>query len=79
MYFSYILQSSLDGSYYFGFTTDVTKRLDEHNRGCSFHTRKHMPWNLIWYGAFADRSKAAKFEQYLKTGSGYAFSRKRLI
>ena len=36
-------------------------------------------WRLIWYSYFVDRDKALAFEKYLKSGSGYAFARKRFI
>jgi len=79
MHFAYIIQSQLDGSYYFGSTADIEKRIKTHNEGGTFHTSKHRPWKLVWYGAFETKEKAEAFEKYLKSGSGYAFSRKRLI
>ena len=33
----------------------------------------------IWYGAFTEKGTALEFERYLKTASGKAFSRKRLL
>jgi len=79
MYFTYIIQSDADGRYYFGSTSDLEKRIKHHNDGISRHTRKYRPWRLVWCGAFGTRKKAEDFELYLKSGSGYAFSRKRLI
>lgn len=58
---------------------DVEGRLKIHNEGGSIHTNKHRPRRLVWYGAFETKAKAEAFERYLKSGSGYAFSRKRLI
>lgn len=42
-------------------------------------TKAHMPWKLIWYGAFDSEKQARDFELYLKTGSGKAFAYKRLV
>ena len=63
-------------SFYIGITTNITSRLNDHNTGKSIHTNKLKPWKLLTYVAFADKSKAEKFEKYLKTGSGRAFSKK---
>jgi hypothetical protein len=37
-----------------------------------------MPWELITYLAFKDKSTAQAFEKYLKSHSGKAFTNKRL-
>lgn len=80
MYIVYILQSEIDGRYYYGFTErEVYKRLAEHNSGKSFYTSKYRPWKLVWHASFVSKIKAQDFERYLKTPSGHAFSRKRLI
>ena len=63
---------------YVGHTADLKERLAMHNAGKSLHTAKHRPWNLACYLAFADEKKAREFERYLKSGSGRAFSNKRL-
>jgi predicted GIY-YIG superfamily endonuclease len=59
-------------------TTDLKRRLQEHNDGKSYHTSKFKPWHLITYVAFSDRAKADSFERYLKSGSGHAFANRRL-
>jgi len=79
MYYVYILKSILDGSNYIGTTSDLKRRLQEHNsKGCKFTTAK-QPYKIIWYSVFKDKIKAYKFEKYLKSGSGIAFLKKRLI
>lgn len=45
-YFTYILQSDKDESYYIGHTEDVKKRLDLHNQGESKYTSKKLPGDL---------------------------------
>ena len=77
MYYVYSIQSKVNrNSYYIGMTTDLKRRLDEHNTGKSIHTNKFKPWSLLTYIAFADKQKAEKFEAYLKTGSGRAFCKR---
>jgi len=79
MYYVYHLQSENNSNrYYIGLTTDVKRRLEEHNSGKSIYASNFKPWRLISYTAFSDKSRAEKFEVYLKTSSGRAFAKKRL-
>jgi putative endonuclease len=79
VYYIYLIQSlSTRGERYVGMTSDLKQRLQEHNEGKTPHTSKFRPWKLITYIAFTNRIKAESFEQYLKSGSGHAFARKRL-
>lgn len=66
-------------SLYFGSTKDIKKRLTSHNKGQVTHTKKDKPWCVAWYGAFEGEVEAVAFEKYLKTASGKAFARKRLL
>lgn len=77
MHYVYIIRSIKDSTQrYIGVTQDVEHRLQKHNAGGSPHTSKHAPWTLETTIGFTDKSKAHAFERYLKTGSGFAFSRK---
>ncbi|MGV8948235.1 MAG: GIY-YIG nuclease family protein [Candidatus Paracaedibacter sp.] len=77
VYFVYSLQSeNTPDRYYIGLTTDLMRRLEEHNAGKSIHTNKLKPWKLTISVAFQDEAKAEKFEKYLKTSSGRAFCKK---
>ncbi len=77
MNYVYIIEStSSPGRYYVGSTTDVRRRVNEHNEGKSVHTAKHRPWKLATHVAFENRNKAFKFERYLKTGYGRAFAKR---
>ena len=79
MTYDYLLESlSNDGQRYVGMTSDLRRRLEEHDAGKSSHTSKFRPWRLVTYVAFSDRIKAEAFEGYLKSGSGHAFANKRL-
>ena len=79
MFYVYLLRSvSEPNQTYIGLTSDLKTRLAKHNEGGSPHTAKHRPWKLVNYIAFQDRSRAAGFESYLKSGSGRAFAKKRL-
>jgi predicted GIY-YIG superfamily endonuclease len=59
-------------------TSDLRGRLKRHNAGEVSHTSKYRPWQIKTYLGFRDEAKAAAFERYLKSGSGRAFTKKRL-
>ena len=58
---------------------DLKKRLSVHNQGGNISTKTGCPWKLVWYGGFESKTAASDFERYLKTASGKAFARKRLL
>lgn len=79
MHYVYLLESRQSAELrYVGITSDLRRRLAEHNTGQSPHTAKYLPWRLVTYLAFSSLGSAAKFERYLKSGSGHAFAQKRL-
>jgi putative endonuclease len=73
--FVYILRSDSDPArHYIGRTADVDNRLEWHNNGPCGYTRHHRPWSLVVSLEFPNESAAARFERYLKSGSGRAFA-----
>jgi predicted GIY-YIG superfamily endonuclease len=67
------------GQNYIGATADLKQRVADHNAGKSVHTSKFVPWELVWYAAFPEKLRALEFEKYLKSHSGRAFAKKRLM
>jgi putative endonuclease len=56
-----------DGTLYTGITTDITRRLTEHNNGsASRYTRSRFPVKLIFSEPCRDRSQALKEEYAMK-------------
>jgi putative endonuclease len=75
MYYVYLLRSQKKpAETYVGSTGNLRARLADHSAGKSIHTNKFRPWQLDMYIAFPDKQLAARFENYLKTGSGRAFA-----
>jgi predicted GIY-YIG superfamily endonuclease len=80
MWYVYIIRSaSFPNQEYSGASADLRQRIADHNAGKSKHTAKFMPWELVWYSAFPDKHRALQFEKYLKSHSGRAFAKKRLL
>lgn len=79
MKYVYLIRSiSRPNQRYIGLTEDVDARVAAHNAGSSTHTAKFRPWELVTVMRFEDDQKAADFERYLKTGSGWAFANRHL-
>jgi len=78
MFFVYILKCQ-DNSPYTGYTEELEKRVRRHKNGSVPATKGRLPADLIFYCGFTDKYKALDFEKYLKSGSGRAFMKKRLL
>lgn len=79
MQYVYILRSEKDDSRYIGTTKNLKNRIEEHNNGDTKSNKAKAPYKLIWYCAFSNSTRAYQFERYLKSSSGYAFTKKHLL
>jgi putative endonuclease len=77
-YFVYILRSCLDGKFYTGYTSDIRKRLIEHNSGKVNSTKKRIPFELVYFEYSLNLNDALHREKYLKTTYGKRYIRQRL-
>ncbi len=66
MYYLYILKSKKDNQLYVGSTTDLRRRLSEHNSGMVASTKSRAPFELRYYEAFHTENDARKREASLK-------------
>lgn len=66
-WYVYLLRCQ-DGSLYCGITTDLERRLREHNEGPdgARYTRTRRPVTMVYSRKFPDRSQAARCEYQLK-------------
>ena len=78
MFYNYVIQSLNDKQLYIGFTTDLKRRLTEHNQGLNLSTKRYKPWKIIYYEACIDRDDAIRRESYLKTTQGGRLIKRRL-
>jgi putative endonuclease len=75
--FVYVLRSvTQPGRWYTGLTSNPEQRLEAHNMGLSAHTASGTPWRRAVAIEFDDEVRAAKFERYLKSGSGRVFAQR---
>lgn len=65
-FFTYILQSQKDETFYIGFTSDLEARLSQHNAGKSSYTSAHRPYILVYFEEFATQKEAKARECYIK-------------
>jgi putative endonuclease len=64
--YCYIIKCA-DGSYYTGWTTNLERRLAQHNAGHgSRYTRSRLPIKLVYTEKLPDRSTAMKRERAIK-------------
>ncbi|MFC1978130.1 GIY-YIG nuclease family protein [Chloroflexota bacterium] len=75
-YFVYVLRN-LDGRLYIGFTTDLERRLAQHQEGEGGWTQERGPWELVHHERFDNRAEAMKRERNLKRGRQNMELRKR--
>ena len=77
MYYVYVLVSE-EGKTYLGYTSDLKRRLQEHNEGKNRWTRGHR-WRLVYYEAYASNTDARRRERNLKrSGQARRWLRERI-
>ena len=77
-HYLYVLYSQRDGKFYTGVTSDLRKRLKEHNSGKNISTKHRRPLKLIYYESYLLRDDAVAREKYLKTSMGKRVLKKQL-
>ena len=68
MFYLYILYSESSDRYYVGYTTDIHRRLKEHNdTSHNTYTSKHRPWRLeALFSCGEEESVAIQLEKFIK-------------
>ena len=70
MFYVYVLRSIEFNRQYIGMSSDVDRRLAEHNKGKSKSTKPYKPWSLIFFESFETSLEAREREKWLKSGVG---------
>jgi len=80
MYYVYVLKSKKDNKLYIGYTNDLKKRIQQHNKGKNFSTAHRRPFSLVYYEAFKSQKDATAREKQLKKfKSSYGQLKKRIL
>lgn len=74
--FVYILGSGDGPRTYVGWTTDLEKRLAEHNSGKGARSTRGRDWQILYAERYKNRGEAMSREWYLKRDRRF---RKRLV
>jgi putative endonuclease len=79
MYYVYLLRSEKTDKFYIGYSSDLRKRLQQHNSAQNISTKFGVPWELVYYEAFQTKASAMERERKLKRyGKGLVELKKRL-
>mgnify|MGYP001591226129 CR=1 FL=1 len=78
MFYTYVLLSKKDNKLYIGFTDNLKRRFEEHNKGFVQATKVRLPMILVYYEACLQIENAIKREKYFKTGFGRKFLKDRI-
>jgi len=78
MFYTYVLKSKKDNEMYIGFSSNLKKRVEEHQKGLVEITKSRRPFELVYYEACCDKKKAIKREKALKTGFGRSYLKRRI-
>ncbi len=78
MYYVYVLRSKKDKKNYTGYTSNLKKRMEEHQNGKVESTKYRRPFDLVYFEGCLDSKDARRREIYLKTTYGKRFIKNRI-
>lgn len=79
MYYFYVLQSLADSNLYWGYTSDLRRRIKQHNLGENKSTKNRRPFRLVYYEAYFSKGDAINRERQIKRRAKAYISLKRRI
>ena len=62
----YFIQSQKDRKFYLGWTTDLSRRIGEHNEGLCSSTKSRRPFELVHFETYGTQMEAKNRERKLK-------------
>ena len=78
LYYVYVLKSLKDDKYYTGYTSELRKRLKEHNDGLNRSTKHRTPFEIVCFEGSLNKYDAIHREKYLKSTYGKRYIKNRL-
>ena len=76
MFIVYVLKSKISQKSYVGLTSDLERRLKEHNSFKNFYTKRFVPWEVFYKEQYSKFVDARQREKFLKSTSGRRFLKK---
>ena len=73
MYYVYLLKSKKDNKFYIGSSSDILRRLNEHNSGKTKSIRHRIPFEVVGFKKFEDKNKARYFEYTVKRNANLRY------
>ena len=77
-HYVYVLHSGSTSRLYIGMTSNLKRRLTEHQENRASATAQRGPWKLIYYEAYLMSGDAEGRERFLKSGAGHRFLDKQM-
>ncbi len=74
-YSVYVLLSIQDKKHYTGISSNVIKRLQNHNAGKVKSTKSRRPFSIVYQEEVGRREEARKREKYFKSAAGRRYLR----
>lgn len=78
MYTIYVLKSIRERKFYVGKTIDLERRLNEHNTGKTYYTRRYAPWEIVYTENVISEDEAVAREKYFKSHAGREWLKKKV-
>lgn len=79
MFYVYTLKSLKDNDLYWGFSSKLRERVEEHNKGQVGATKDRRPLKLVYYEAYLSEKDARERERQLKRRAKSFIGLKRRI
>lgn len=76
MYYAYILKSNKNNKYYIGSTSDLNRRLIEHNSRKVKSTKMYATWSIYYFEEFITERDAKARERQIKSWKSRAMIEK---
>ena len=66
-FYAYILRSTFNGRVYMGHTSNLQKRLFEHNNNRTVSIKNRGPWEIFYFEEFPTKLAASRREREIKS------------
>lgn len=79
MYKIYILKSNKNSKYYIGYSSNIERRIKQHNQGLNISTKSGIPWKIVYTEIYDTKKDAWLRERQIKSYKGGEAFKKLLL